>query len=169
MKAKEDSRGQGSQPQEEILRLRWRHQWFDALTLSRGKSGIGLPRWLSGKESACQAGDTGSVPALGRSPGEENDNPLQYSCLENSTDRGAWWATGHGVTKSQTRLRDQHLIQNWWLIKLIIDTQGFVMVCSLLSFWLEILHDTFFKRFASRRGKVLISSLKKCLIPPLLT
>ena len=49
-----------------------------------------LPRWLSGKESACQAGDTGSVPALGRSPGEENDNPLQYSCLENSTDRGAW-------------------------------------------------------------------------------
>ena len=129
----------------------------------------GFPGGSVGKESTCNAGDLGSIPRSGRSPREGNDNPLQYSCRENSTDRGAWWATGHGVTKSQTRLRDQHLIQNWWLIKLIIDTQGFVMVCSLLSFWLEILHDTFFKRFASRRGKVLISSLKKCLIPPLLT
>ena len=132
-------------------------------------SNLGFLDGSGSKESACNAGDLGSIPRSGRSPREGNDNPLQYSCLENSTDRGAWWATGHGVTKSQTRLRDQHLIQNWWLIKLIIDTQGFVMVCSLLSFWLEILHDTFFKRFASRRGKVLISSLKKCLIPPLLT
>ena len=58
-----------------------------------------LPWRLSGKESACNAGDLGSTPVLGRSPGEENDNPLQYSCLENSMDRGTWWATDHGGHK----------------------------------------------------------------------
>ena len=50
--------------------------------------------------------DAGSVPGLGRSPGEGNGYPLQYSCLENSMDRGAWQGTAHGLTKSQTRLRD---------------------------------------------------------------
>ena len=54
-----------------------------------------------GKESACNAGDPGSIPGLRQSPGEENGNPLQYSCLENSMDRGAWWTTVHEVTKSQ--------------------------------------------------------------------
>ena len=48
--------------------------------------------------------DVGLIPELGRSPGEVNGNPLQYSCLENSMDRGAWWATVHGVTKSRTPL-----------------------------------------------------------------
>ena len=48
-----------------------------------------------GKESACNAGDLGSIPEIRRSPGEENGNPLQYSCLENSMVRGAWWATVH--------------------------------------------------------------------------
>ena len=52
-----------------------------------------------GKESACNAGDLGSIPGLGRSPGEGNGNPLQYSCLENPMDRGAWWATVHGVAR----------------------------------------------------------------------
>ena len=56
--------------------------------------------------SACNAGDPGSIPGLGRSPGEGNGNPLQYSCLENPMDRGAWWATVHGVAKSRTRLSD---------------------------------------------------------------
>ena len=51
-------------------------------------------------------GDLGLIPGLGRSPGEENGYPLQYSCLENSKDRGAWQVTVHGVTKSQTRLSD---------------------------------------------------------------
>ena len=51
------------------------------------------------KVSACSAGDLGSVPALGRSAGEGNGNPLQYSCLGNSMDRGAWWATVHGISK----------------------------------------------------------------------
>ena len=59
-----------------------------------------------GKESALNAGDQGSVPEMGRSPGEGNDNPLQYFCLENSMDRGSWWATVHGVTKSWTQLSD---------------------------------------------------------------
>ena len=55
-----------------------------------------------GKESACYAGDPGSIPGSGRSPGEGNGDPLQYSCLENSMDRGPWQATDHGVTKNQT-------------------------------------------------------------------
>ena len=58
------------------------------------------------KASAYNAGDPGSVPVLGRSPGEGNGNPLQYSCLENPMDRGAWRATVHGVANSWTRLSD---------------------------------------------------------------
>ena len=62
----------------------------------------GFPGDSDSKESACHAGDTGdvgSIPGWGRSPGEGNGNPLQYSCLENSMDRGAWRATAHGVTE----------------------------------------------------------------------
>ena len=65
----------------------------------------GFPGGLYGKESAYSAGALGSVPGLGRSPGERNGNPLQYSCLENPMDREAWWAIVHGVAKSQTRLK----------------------------------------------------------------
>ena len=64
-----------------------------------------LPRRLSGKESTCTSGDAGSAGltlGLGRSPGERNGNPLQYSCLENFMFRGAQWAAVHGVKKSQT-------------------------------------------------------------------
>ena len=59
-----------------------------------------------GEASARSVGDPGSIPGSGRSAGQGNGNPLQYSCLENSMDGGAWWATVHGVTKSQTRLSD---------------------------------------------------------------
>ena len=59
----------------------------------------GLPWWLSGKESACDAGDVSSIPELGRSPEEGNGNPFQYSCLENPMDRGAWWVTVHAVAR----------------------------------------------------------------------
>jgi len=59
-----------------------------------------------GKESACSATDSGSIPGLGRLPREGNGNALQCSRLENSIDRGAWWVTVHGVTKSRTRLSD---------------------------------------------------------------
>ena len=53
--------------------------------------------------------DMGSIPGPGRSPGEGNGNPLQYSCLENAMDRGAWWSTVHEIAKSQTRLSDGHV------------------------------------------------------------
>ena len=58
------------------------------------------------KASACSAGDLGSIPGSGRSPGEGNGNPLQYSCMENPMDGRAGWATVHGVAKSRTRLSD---------------------------------------------------------------
>ena len=64
----------------------------------------GYPDTLNDKESACNAGDLSSISGLGRFPGDWHGNPLQYSCLENPIDRGAWQATVHGVTKSQTRL-----------------------------------------------------------------
>ena len=66
---------------------------------------MGLPWWL--KESACNAADLGLIPGSGRSSGEGNGNPFQYSRLENSMDRGAWWVwwpTVHGITRSQTQL-----------------------------------------------------------------
>ena len=59
----------------------------------------GFPGGSDGKESAFNAEGLGLIPGLGRSPGEGNDNPLQYSCLENPVDREAWWATVHGITK----------------------------------------------------------------------
>ena len=62
---------------------------------------MGFPYSLVSKESACNAGDLGLIPGLRRSPGEGNGNPLQFSCLENAMDRGAWWVTVHGVAKSQ--------------------------------------------------------------------
>ena len=65
---------------------------------------LGFPVGSDGKESACSAGDPGSIPGWGRSPGEGNGYPLQYSCLENSMDRGAWWATVHGLMKSWAQL-----------------------------------------------------------------
>ena len=67
--------------------------------------GCGFPRGSAGTESACIAGDTGdtgSIPGLGRSPGEGNGNPLQYSCLESPMDRGAWRSKVHGVAKNRT-------------------------------------------------------------------
>ena len=70
----------------------------------RNISILGFPRGSDGEESACNAGDLGFIPGSGRSPGEGDDNPLQYSCLENSMDRGAWQSAVHGVAKSQTWL-----------------------------------------------------------------
>ena len=65
-----------------------------------------FPGGSDDKASACNVGDPGSIPGSGRSPGEGNGNSLQYSCLENPMDGGAWWAIVHGVTKSRTRLSD---------------------------------------------------------------
>ena len=63
---------------------------------------MGFPGGSDSKESACRAGDLGSIPGLGRSPREGKGNPLQYSCLENPMDGGAWQSTVHGVVKSWT-------------------------------------------------------------------
>ena len=62
---------------------------------------LGFPG-SSDEESTCNAGNLGSIPGLGRSPGGGNGNPFQYSCLENPMDRGAWWATVHVLTQSWT-------------------------------------------------------------------
>ena len=74
------------------------------LTWARGDFDMdqGFPGGSDGKASAHNTVDLGSIPRLGRSPRERNGNPLQYACLENSMDGGAWWATVHGVTKSRT-------------------------------------------------------------------
>ena len=69
---------------------------------------MGFPGGSDGKESACSVGDLGSIPGLGRSPGEENIYPCQYSCLKNSKDRRAWRATVHEVAKSWTQLNNFH-------------------------------------------------------------
>ena len=69
---------------------------------------MGFPGGSDGEESACNAGDLGSIPGLGRSPGEGKGYPLQYSCLENSMDREIWQATVHGVATSQTLVSDFH-------------------------------------------------------------
>ena len=68
---------------------------------------MGFPGGSDGKESACNAGDLGSVPGLGRSPGEGHGNLHQYSCLENFMDRGAWWATVYGVSKKKLDMTEQ--------------------------------------------------------------
>jgi len=65
---------------------------------------LGFPGGSAGKESACNVGDLGLIPGLGRSPGGEHDNPLQYFAWRIPMDREAWWATAHGVAKSWTRL-----------------------------------------------------------------
>ena len=73
---------------------------------------VGLPRWLSGKESASNAGearDSGLIPGWGRLPGVGNGNLLQYSCLKTSMDREAWWATVHGVAKKLDTIRHTHI------------------------------------------------------------
>ena len=72
----------------------------------KGTKKIGFPGGSEVKVSASNVGDLGSIPGLGRSPGERNGNPLQYSCLENPMYGEAWWTTVHGVAKSRTQLSD---------------------------------------------------------------
>ena len=92
------------------------------LMTSRGSS--------DSRESACNAGDLGSIPGAGRSHGERNGNPLHYSCLENPMDRGAWRATVHEITKSWTQpkwLSTQHNDFFWLLTKFC--QMSFIMFC----------------------------------------
>ena len=79
--------------------------------------------------------DVGLICGLGRHPGEGNGNPLQYSCLENSMDRGAWWATVHGVTKSQTQLSDwaqPHMLNYFKKGKNTTEThRKMILICAM--------------------------------------
>ena len=84
---------------------------------------MSFPGGSDSQVSACSAGDPGSIPGSGRSPGEGNGILLQYSCLENSMDGGAWWATVHGVTKSWTRLSDftfTFFHFSWFHVRMIV-------------------------------------------------
>ena len=94
-----------------VGKIPWRRKWqpvpvsFFCFFFCIGYSQFGgFPGSSDGKASDYNAGDLGLIPGSGRSPGEGNGNPLQYSCLENLMDQGAWWATVHGVAKSRTRL-----------------------------------------------------------------
>ena len=92
------------------------------------------------KASACNAGDFGLIPGLGRSPGEGNGNPFQYSCLENRTDRGAWWAAVHGVAKSRTRLSDFTHFTHIYLKNtdhLYVDESVFFFFWYLIQIWVH--------------------------------
>ena len=80
--------------------------WFKHITFTVHFISVYFPGGSEVKASASNVGDLGSIPGLGRSPREGNGNPLQYSCLENPMDWGAWWAAVHGVIKSWTRLID---------------------------------------------------------------
>ena len=87
----------------------WRmtdRSWVIPVTFANSLPIGRFPGGSDGKDSACNVGDLGSIPGLGRSPWEGNGNPLQYSCLENPMDGGAWQATVHGVAKSQTWLNN---------------------------------------------------------------
>ena len=87
-----------------------------------------------GKESACNAGDPGSVPGLGRSPGEGNGNPLQNSCLESSMNRGASWAIVHGAAKSWTRLSNwAHTTEHSYFLN---NSPDFHIIPSITSLWI---------------------------------
>ena len=87
----------------------------------------GLPRWLTGKEFAYNAGNTGSVPGPGRSPGEGNGNPLQYSQLENPMHREAWWVIVHWVTRVghnlATKQQQKHRVEDERVGSPVIETR----------------------------------------------
>ena len=134
---KTGTQGKGSDGNQNlVIRLTLRspevnHHNYDQLTLNKDAKTIqGLPQGLNGKESTCNAGDvgdTGLIPGLGRSPGEANGNPLQYSGLGNPMDRGTWQATAHGVAKSWIRLSDSTQHALWKFIGEIIAFQLMVL------------------------------------------
>ena len=89
-----------------LLTFRYLGKLFQTVNSEDLKIKVGFSGGSNGKESACNAGDPGSIPGSGRSPGERNGNALLYSCLENSMDRGGWQARVHELTESQTQLSD---------------------------------------------------------------
>ena len=102
---------------------------------------LGFSSGSLGKESASNARDPGSIPGLRRSPWEENDNPLHYSCLENSMDRDIWWATVHGVTKSQTKAHNTFIFHRILIVHFTILFHFLslllLFICSVTSSYLR--------------------------------
>ena len=94
---------------------------------------LGVAIDSEGKVSACNAGDLGLIPGLGRSPEEGNGNPLQYSCLENPMDGGAWWATVHWVTKSGTQLSYFTFTFFILILKMEEKSNNFGILCLIMS------------------------------------
>ena len=92
---------------------------------------------LNAKESACNRGDAGSIPGSGRSPEGEHGKPLQFSCLENPKERGAWWTTVLGVARSQTwlkrRSKHMHVINSLLLLLLLLSRFSHVRLCVTLE------------------------------------
>ena len=106
---------------------------------------LGFPSGSDGKESACNAGDLGSIPELGRSPGEGNGNPLQYSCLENAMDRGAWQTTVHRVGRKELDMTER-LTHTLVLAGLVCisngkGTQALWVINWIPVHWLSIKHS----------------------------
>ena len=98
----------------------------------------GFPGGSDGRESACNAGDLGSIPGSGRSPGQGNGTPLQYSCLKNSMDRGAWWAVVHGVANAAHNwVANTHILI---IICLNVDVFESILLPNLLSFLVIYIH-----------------------------
>ena len=123
------------------------------------------------KESACSSRDLSSMPGLGRSPGEGNDFPLQYSCLENPTDRGSWWATVHGVTKDRNQRSDGHfhfqpeiahrpMIDHYWLkgmnnnLVLVANGGDFPLCNHRISAWFLNNQDFLNREVGNREGQL---------------
>ena len=121
---------------------------------------IGFPKWLSGKESTCDAGDSGSIPGLGRSPGGGNGNLLHYSCLGNPMDRGGWWAAVHGVTKeSDTTEQRLYILLHMFSKEVKLYTlNSFLLTSVLLLLSVLFLHTL----WTHRSSKLLILSVLGC-------
>ena len=94
---------------------------------------MGFPGGSDGKESTCSAGDLCSIPGSGRSPGEGNGKPLQYSCLDNSMVRGAWWTTIHGVAKSDDDMTDDFYSLTAILFVLCFFLSGPAYILNLIN------------------------------------
>ena len=101
---------------------------------------LDFPGGSDGKASVYNAGDPGSIPGLGRSPGEGNDNPLQDYCLENPTDWGAWWATAHGVAKSRTGLSKVTIVFAQFTHVTACTSTSFLFSGEILFLWSSIFH-----------------------------
>ena len=123
---------------------------------------------LAVKIPSANAGDVGSIPGCGRSPGGVNGSPLQYSCLENSTDRGAWWATVHGVAKSwiQLSMHDiSHQVYHQALLRTSCNTKyvelQHILACTIKILLILLLHSFSIPSFRSPLLTVVIMGFNR--------